>query len=107
VPLLCRRMWLMPKRSFFWRSFGGKRDAVSWNELFELKRDFGISIAAIMARARNLGLITENYYIRFQCCVEQEGLAQPRTSRFPGQEQSKPIYINKKNAVSGGIQRTV
>jgi len=78
---------LMPKEVFL-AKFGGKRDAVSWNELFELKRDFGISIAAIMARARNLGLITENYYIRFNVALNQKGWRNPEPVEFPGQEQS-------------------
>ena len=78
---------LMPKEVFL-AEFGGKRDAVSWNELFELKRDFGISIAATMARARNLGLITENYYIRFNVALNTKGWRNPEPVQFPGQEQS-------------------
>jgi Zn-dependent peptidase ImmA (M78 family) len=87
---LCHRFAgavLMPKEVFL-AEFGGNRDAVSWNELFELKRDFGISIAAIMARARNLGLITENYYISFNIALNTRGWRNPEPVEFPGQEQS-------------------
>ncbi len=78
---------LMPRDVFLAR-FGGKRDAVSWNELFELKRDFGISIAAIMARARNLGLVTEEYYVLFNVALNRRGWRNPEPVQFEGQEQS-------------------
>jgi Zn-dependent peptidase ImmA (M78 family) len=82
----------MPKEVFL-AVFGGKRAAVSWHELFELKRDFGISIAAIMARARNLGLITENYYIRFNVALNTRGWRNPEPVEFPGQEQSNRFEL--------------
>lgn len=78
---------LMP-REIFLAEFGAKRDAVSWNELFELKRDFGISIAATMARARNLKLITEKHYIRFNVALNARGWRNPEPVEFPGPEQS-------------------
>ena len=67
VERLCHKFvgaLLMPKDVFV-REFGGKRVQVSVNELCDLKLRYGISIAAIMARAKDLGLVTQEYSIRF------------------------------------------
>jgi len=78
---------LMPKEVFL-AKFGGKRDAVSWNELFELKRDFGISIAAIMARAKNLGLVTDQFYVRFNIQLNARHWRQTEPVEYNGTERS-------------------
>ena len=58
---------LMPEEIFRQR-FGGKRSSVTVNELAGIKADYGISIGAIMARAQQLGLVSDALYKTF--CIE-------------------------------------
>lgn len=62
---------LMPK-DVFEADWGGHRRRVSVEELKDLKRRYGISIAAIMRRALDLGLIDPGMYRRF--CITQKTL---------------------------------
>ena len=47
---------LMPKRAFS-REFGGRRSSIPWAHIFELKRHWRVSAAAIIRRAFDLDLI--------------------------------------------------
>jgi len=90
IEKLCHRFagaLLMP-REIFPAEFGGKRSKVTVNELCDLKLRYGISIAAIMARARDLGLVTAEYYIRFNIFLNQQRLRNPEPVEFRGPEQS-------------------
>lgn len=61
---LCNRFaaaLLFPKEAFFCH-IGKKRSAFALEELTELKTIYGISVAAIVHRAKDLGVITEAYY---------------------------------------------
>lgn len=55
---------LLPKESFE-QTFGKHRTSLSLGELIEMKANFGASIWAIMMRARQLGLIGEQVFLRF------------------------------------------
>jgi Zn-dependent peptidase ImmA (M78 family)/DNA-binding XRE family transcriptional regulator len=59
---------LLPKETIF-KELGRKRSSVSLNELISIKESFGISIQAIMARAKDLGIITNDQYIKFRIWV--------------------------------------
>jgi Zn-dependent peptidase ImmA (M78 family) len=54
---------LMPGRAFS-REFGGKRTSISWAHIFELKRHWRVSVAAIIRRAFDLDLIGAVEYRR-------------------------------------------
>jgi len=56
--------FLFPKESFL-RAFGEKRTHFTERELLDMKEYFGISVAAIMARARGLDVISEFTYRNF------------------------------------------
>jgi Zn-dependent peptidase ImmA (M78 family) len=58
---------LLPEDVFRQR-FGGRRSSITINELSDIKADYGISIGAIMARARDLGLVNGALYKTF--CIE-------------------------------------
>ncbi len=60
----------MPKETFL-LELGTNRRGVSIPELIAIKEAYGISIQALMARARNLGVITEAYYIEFRMWVNK------------------------------------
>jgi transcriptional regulator with XRE-family HTH domain len=50
------------------RDVGDKRSRVQENELFYLKKRYGISIQAILFRLRDLGIITDAYYKKW--CIQ-------------------------------------
>ena len=85
--LLLKFAMLMPQELFV-EEFGGKRSKVTLNELSDLKLHYGISIAAIMARARDLGLVTADFYIRFNITMNRNGWRNPEPVEFRGPEQS-------------------
>ena len=77
--------FLMPKESFV-RMFGGKRSGVSMGELLELKFYFGVSLQAIMMRAKNLELISPAIYQRFCILASKRGWRSKGGSE-PGDER--------------------
>jgi len=90
VEKLCHRFagaLLMPQEIFV-KEFGGNRSKVTLNELSDLKLHYGISIAAIMARARDLGLVTADFYIRFNITMNRNKWRNPEPVEFRGPEQS-------------------
>jgi Zn-dependent peptidase ImmA (M78 family) len=52
----------------FYREFGRHRNSISLNELIAVKEIYGISIQALMARAKALGVINESVYKNF--CIK-------------------------------------
>jgi len=54
------------------KELGVTRSAVSLNELVAIKESYGISIQAIMARARDLNIISNDYYVRFRMWINAE-----------------------------------
>jgi Zn-dependent peptidase ImmA (M78 family)/DNA-binding XRE family transcriptional regulator len=59
---------LLPRETLF-HELGKRRSSVSINELIYIKESYGISIQAIMARAKHLGIITNEQYVRFRIWV--------------------------------------
>jgi Zn-dependent peptidase ImmA (M78 family)/DNA-binding XRE family transcriptional regulator len=62
---------LLPKETLF-NELGERRNSVSLNELIYIKESYGISIQAIMARAKDLGIISNDQYVRFRIRVNQD-----------------------------------
>ena len=75
---------LMP-RVVFEEEFGSHRDQVTLQELKDIKGDFGISIAAIMARAYDLGNISEARYTRFCIIRNREGWTKNEPGEYKGE----------------------
>lgn len=61
---------LLPKETIF-KELGSNRSAISLNELIHIKESFGISIQAIMARAKHLGIISNDHYVKFRIWVNK------------------------------------
>lgn len=59
---------LLPKETIF-NELGERRSSVSINELIYIKESYGISMQAIMARAKGLGIISNDQYVRFRMWV--------------------------------------
>jgi len=71
--LLCHRFagaMLLPKKTIF-QELGNKRSSISINELIFIKETYGISIQAIMARAKDLTIISNDQYVKFRIKVNQ------------------------------------
>lgn len=67
--------------------FGGKRTTVYTRELQFIKKNYGISLTAIMYRAKVLGLISESYMKYFMIRYNQS-LKPLEKSGYKGQEES-------------------
>jgi Zn-dependent peptidase ImmA (M78 family)/DNA-binding XRE family transcriptional regulator len=69
------------------KELGEKRSMISVPELIAIKENYGISIQAIMHRAKNLGIISDFVYLNFRKWIgknrSEEGLG-----KYEGKEQS-------------------
>lgn len=72
----------------FESDFGGFRHRISLEELIDLKRRYGISIAAIIHRAKDLNLITDSTYKQFWITRNKKGWRYNEPGRYDGNEQS-------------------
>lgn len=89
VEKLCHRFagaLLIPKETFF-TELGKNRTSISLNELKAIKESYGISIQAIMARAKDLEVISPAIFLQFRIQISknrtENGLGQ-----FLGKERS-------------------
>jgi Zn-dependent peptidase ImmA (M78 family)/DNA-binding XRE family transcriptional regulator len=62
---------LLPRQTIY-KELGQKRSSISLNELIYLKESYGLSIQAIMARARDLEIISNDQFVRFRIWVNQD-----------------------------------
>jgi Zn-dependent peptidase ImmA (M78 family)/DNA-binding XRE family transcriptional regulator len=70
IEKLCFRFagaMLIPQETLI-KELGERRTSISLNELINIKEEYGISVQAIMRRARDLNLINEYYYRGF--CIK-------------------------------------
>lgn len=61
---------LIPEVTFK-RLFGEKRQGILIGEVKNIQREFGISVRALMVKAKQLGVISENYHRHF--CIRMNG----------------------------------
>ena len=78
---------LLPKETAI-RELGENRNKLMIQELGALKKQYGISIQAIVARAKDLGIISESYYKQFFFYINQMGWKQKEPYSYEGTEQS-------------------
>lgn len=78
---------LIPQKVFK-TDWGGYRTRVSFAELIDLKRRYGMSIAAIMHRAIDLGLLDASAYRRFCIMRRKEKWDEREPGDYPGNEKS-------------------
>ena len=62
---------LMPKDTFI-QEVGASRKDISIAELITIKESYGISMQAIMARAKDLGIITDERFLRFRFWLNKD-----------------------------------
>jgi Zn-dependent peptidase ImmA (M78 family)/DNA-binding XRE family transcriptional regulator len=78
---------LFPKKQVI-QAFSEKRKKISLAELIQLKTHFGISIQAILARLKNLGIINEATYKGFIIWMSTAGLRKNEPGKYPGIEKA-------------------
>jgi Zn-dependent peptidase ImmA (M78 family) len=79
---------LLISKEIFRTKFGGHRRLLALKELTDIKEEFGISIAAIMARAKDLNLISEQVYTGFCINYNKNGWKDKEPGNFVGDESS-------------------
>jgi Zn-dependent peptidase ImmA (M78 family)/transcriptional regulator with XRE-family HTH domain len=67
---------------------GGKRSKLSFNELGAIKQQYGISMQALVFRAKNVGLISDNYFRQFYTIFNQLGYRKNEPVAYEGSEHS-------------------
>jgi Zn-dependent peptidase ImmA (M78 family) len=85
--------------------FGGKRDTVFVSELKNIKEYYGISLSAIMYRAKSLNLISEHYHKYFMIKYNQQYKVYENTG-YEGKEQSQRFIQLLMRAVAQDIITT-
>ncbi len=70
------------------KELGGKRSKLSINELAALKQQYGISMQALVYRAKDLQLISENYLKQFYIVFNQLGYRVSEPVAYEGVEHS-------------------
>jgi Zn-dependent peptidase ImmA (M78 family)/ribosome-binding protein aMBF1 (putative translation factor) len=79
--------FLIPRKPFEER-FGINRVQIALRELCAIKAEWGISVAAIMKRACNLGLVTPGRYKTYCIVAAKNGWRTEEPGKWAGDEQS-------------------
>lgn len=92
IERLCHRFagaMLMPRETFQ-IEVGHQRSKISLSELIAIKETYGISIQAIMARAKDLAIINEERYIHFRKWINEDSSRKKELNlgSFQGRESS-------------------
>lgn len=94
LPPVCRA-FLIPRKNFE-SAFGVNRVKIALAELIAIKAEWGMSVAAIMKRASNLGLISEGRYKTFCIVSATNGWRTKDPGKWIGEEEShrfKPLVL--------------
>lgn len=87
--------FLVPRKAFE-RVFGINRVKIALAELCAIKAEWGMSVAAIMARANNLGLVTAGRYKMYCIVSAKNGWRTKDPGKWIGEEESrrfKPLVL--------------
>ncbi|MDR1268908.1 MAG: ImmA/IrrE family metallo-endopeptidase, partial [Planctomycetaceae bacterium] len=87
---ICHRFagaMLVPEEVFV-AEFGGNRNRLTQKELTDIKEGYGISIAAIMARAKDLKLISDLFYRSFRIKYNKWGWRKQEPGAYATEETS-------------------
>lgn len=78
---------LFPRVNFL-KEIGRQRSKLSFQELAAFKQEYGISMQAIVYRAKELGVISENYYRQFFFMFTQLGYRTKEPEDYVGKKAS-------------------
>ena len=71
------------------KMIGGNRTYINISELITIKEYYGISIRAIVYRLKQLGLISDNYYQRWNIYMSKTYGQKKEPGNYKGQEESR------------------
>ena len=95
--------FLLP-RTAIEKAFGGTmRRKITLGDLTEIKLTYGISIQAIMHRARDLGLVGARQFRLFREMVRVRGWYETEPVEFVGMERATRYMRTVRSAVASGI----
>ncbi len=94
--------FLVPKQHAF-DELGSKRDQIDWAELKMLKRKYGLSMAAWLMRARDLGIISESRYSRMIREFSARGWRKEEPESYRGDEEPIQLKQMASRAVAEGL----
>ncbi|OGS19591.1 MAG: hypothetical protein A2219_07320 [Elusimicrobia bacterium RIFOXYA2_FULL_50_26] len=84
------------------REVGVHRGSITSAELLLLKKQFGMSIQALLYRLRNLGIISESYFKKYCISINKLGWKKREPEELEP-EQSEWLYRNVLRALSEGF----
>lgn len=96
---------LMPEETMY-RELGRKRSKISFKEMIILKEQYGISMAALLYRAKDLDIITSNFFKQQMIIFGKLGFRKAEPGTFCGQEVSKRFLQLLLRAVSEDVITT-
>jgi Zn-dependent peptidase ImmA (M78 family)/transcriptional regulator with XRE-family HTH domain len=94
--------FLIPRQTFI-EEFQDERSRISMLELVQIKYAYGLSIQAIMARAKDLNIITENRYRQFCIHFNKAGYRKKEPGHYPIKEISNRFDLLIHKALSEEI----
>jgi hypothetical protein len=102
---LCHRFaaaLLVPAENALYE-LGTKRTQLDFEELIILKRKYGLSIAAWLRRARDLGIITQHHYEKLQIELSKNGWRKQEPVDYIGDEVPLKVEQMAHHAVAEGL----
>lgn len=103
---LCHRFagaFLLPRGALERAFGGGPRRKVTLAELAEIKTTFGISLQAVMYRAKSLGLVSDRQFRAFRETVNARGWTVTEPVEYAGVERATRFRRLVHNAVAADI----
>ena len=73
-----------------WAAMGKRRSSIGWEELFDLKQLFGVSVQALTYRCKDLGIFSETLYRRLFKDISQLGWRTPPYREPLAMKREKP-----------------
>lgn len=99
---ICHRFanaMLLPKEALF-EEVGNKRRGIALPELIAIKEQYGISIAAVLMRMRDLGIINNSYYKNFYISHISKNRQEEKLGGYKGVEESNRFMMLLNRAVA-------
>jgi len=94
--------FLMPS-NVLRRELGEKRNEISLPELYALKKEYGISMQAIMVRAKQTGIISEYVFEQFMRTMSAHGWRKDEPVQYPAVDAPHRFELLLHRALAEGV----
>ena len=104
IEKMCHRFagaMLVPSEKIY-AVYGLKRTTIFKQEVIETKEEYGISVAALMHRLLNLGVISEQLFIRFRMNINKDR-SEKNLGYYQGREEAEMFIQQLLTAVSQDV----